>query len=600
MWSDPDVINLEQVRISTNQEIVRRMRWGGLFYVLFCSASILISPTLSSQSSAYLFIAIFLILAATRLAIYRYTLNSQARSEAFIEQAVLVAYLATAAAWSAFIIWIFKSIQTIDSGAALSILTTAGIMAGGIAATAPRIRLMLAFTLLMYLPSLASFALFFPADSAWIILVIGFSYFIFTVHNGKLQHENYWIAQQQAILLEKQAIDLEHAKVRAEDASKAKSAFLAAMSHEIRTPMNGVLGMTEILAATKLNAEQQNYLGVIRNSGQTLLRIIDDILDFAKIEARKFKIVEREFNLSALVNEIDLLFRTKSTDSAVNFIVSLDCDLPRNLIGDPDRIKQILFNLLGNAFKFTKHGEVRLLVRCLPVANWSGIELELTIKDTGIGISEENQARLFQEFTQVGESTQHIRGTGLGLAITQNLVILMGGTIAVFSEEGQGSEFRVCIPLKFDTFSVKVAQSSKMAEETVIDSYDRARILVVEDNEVNQLVTKAMLDQLDCEVVVALNGLEAVHAYTGQAFDMILMDCNMPVMDGFEATRQIRALEQQNHTQRIPIVALTAHALEHIKQECLDAGMDDHLSKPFNFDQLKKLLQQYIPVKPAQ
>ena len=599
MWSDPDVINLESVRISTNRDVVARMRWGGIFYVLFSSAAVLMSPTLSSQSSAYLFVVLFLILAAARLAIYRYAFNSQAQNEAFIEQVILIAYLATAASWVIFLIWIFKSIQTIDSGAALSILITAGIMAGGIAATSPRIRLMLAFAILMYIPSLVSFTLFLPVDSGWIVLVIGLSYFVFSIHNGKLQHENYWIARQQAILLEKQAIDLEHAKVRAEDASKAKSAFLAAMSHEIRTPMNGVLGMTEILATTKLNAEQQNYLGVIRNSGQTLLRIIDDILDFAKIEARKFKIVEREFNLSALVNEIDLLFRTKSTASGVSFVVSLDCGLSRNLVGDPDRIKQILFNLLGNAFKFTERGEIRLLIRCLPVADRDGIELELTVKDTGVGISEENLARLFQEFAQIGESTQHIRGTGLGLAITRNLVTLMGGTIVVFSEAGQGSEFRVCIPLKFDTLSVKVAPASKMAE-TVIDSHDRTRVLVVEDNEVNQIVTKAMLDRLNCEVFLAVNGLEAVSAYTEHTFDMILMDCNMPVMDGFEATRQIRVLERQNQTKHIPIVALTAHALEHIKQECLTAGMDGYLSKPFNFQQIDQLLQQYIPIEPKQ
>ena len=599
MWSDPDVISLEPVRISTNRDLVARMRWGGLFYVLFSSATVLVSPILSSQSSAYLFVVLFLILAAARLAIYRYAFNSQAQSEAFIEQAVLIAYLATAAAWVAFMIWIFTSIQTIDSGAALSILTTAGIMAGGIAATSPRIRLMLAFAILMYIPSLVSFALFLPVDSGWVVLVIGLSYFIFSIHNGKLQHENYWIARQQAILLEKQAVDLEQAKVQAESANKAKSAFLATVSHEIRTPMNGVLGITEILATTPLNAEQQNYVGVIRHSGQTLLRIIDDILDYAKIDAHKLKIVDRTFDLSTMMHEIDLLFRIKSKNSAVNFIADLDCGLSRNLIGDPDRIKQILFNLLGNAFKFTEHGEIRLLIRCLPVADRDGIELELTVKDTGIGISTENQTRLFQEFIQIGESAQHIRGTGLGLAITRNLVALMHGTIAVSSEAGKGSEFRVCIPLKYDR-AAEAPQPGNVQEQCSMNPDRRAHILVVDDNEVNQLVTEAMLDRLNCKVVLAVNGLEAVTAYTGQTFDMVLMDCNMPVMDGFEATRRIRALERQNRTEHTPIVALTAHALDHIKQECLDAGMDDHLSKPVNFDQLDKLLQQYISAKSIQ
>jgi signal transduction histidine kinase/CheY-like chemotaxis protein len=599
MWSDPDVIDLEPVRISTNRDVVTRMRWGGLFYVLFSSATVLMSPTLSSQSSAYLFVILFLILAAARLAIYRCAFNSQAQSEAFVEQAVLIAYLATAASWVAFLIWIFKSIQTIDSGAALSILTTTGIMAGGIAATSPRIRLMLAFAILMYIPSLVSFTLFLPADSGLAVLIIGLSYFVFSVHNGKLQHENYWIARQQAILLEKQAIDLEQAKVQAESANKAKSAFLATVSHEIRTPMNGVLGITEILATTPLNTEQQNYVGVIRHSGQTLLRIIDDILDYAKIDAHKLKIVDRTFDLSAMMHEIDLLLRIKSKDSAVNFIADLDCGLSHNLIGDPDRIKQILFNLLGNAFKFTERGEIRLLIRCLPVANRDGIELELTVKDTGIGISAENQTRLFQEFIQIGESTQHIRGTGLGLAITRNLVALMHGTITVSSEIGKGSEFRVCIPLKYDR-AAEAPQLGNVQEQCPMNSDYRAHILVVDDNEVNQLVTEAMLDRLNCKVILAANGLEAVTAYTGQTFDMVLMDCNMPVMDGFEATRQIRVLERQNRIEHTPIVALTAHALDHIKQECLDAGMDDYLSKPVNLDQLNKLLQQYIPAKSIQ
>jgi signal transduction histidine kinase/CheY-like chemotaxis protein len=599
MWSDPNVIDLEPVRISTNRAVVARMRWGGLFYALFSSATVLMSPTLSSQSSAYLFVVLFLILAAARLAIYRYAFNSQAQSEAFIEQAVLIAYLATAASWVAFLIWIFKSIQTIDSGAALSILTTAGIMAGGIAATSPRIRLMLAFAILLYIPSLVSFTLFLPVDSGWVVLVIGLSYFVFSVHNGKLQHENYWIARQQAILLEKQAVDLEQAKVQAESANKAKSAFLATVSHEIRTPMNGVLGITEILATTPLNAEQQNYVGVIRHSGQTLLRIIDDILDYAKIDAHKLKIVDRTFDLNAIMHEIDLLFRIKSKNSAVNFIADLDCGLSRNLIGDPDRIKQILFNLLGNAFKFTERGEIRLLIRCLPVTNRDGIELELTVKDTGIGISTENQTRLFQEFIQIGESAQHIRGTGLGLAITHNLVALMHGTITVSSEVGKGSEFRVCIPLKYG-MATEAPQPGNVQEQCAMNPDHRAHILVVDDNEVNQLVTEAMLDRLNCKVILAVNGLEAVAAYTGQTFDMVLMDCNMPVMDGFEATRRIRALERENRTGHTPIVALTAHALDHIKQECLDAGMDDHLSKPVNFDQLDKLLQQYIPAKSTQ
>ncbi|MDO9311627.1 MAG: response regulator, partial [Nitrosomonas sp.] len=229
-----------------------------------------------------------------------------------------------------------------------------------------------------------------------------------------------------------------------------------------------------------------------------------------------------------------------------------------------------------------------------PVPDQSGVELKLVVADTGIGIAAENQARLFQEFSQVGESTQHIRGTGLGLVITRNLLSLMGGSITVSSEIGKGSEFCVRIPLNYeliDAITSKQGEESTMKAKTITDY--RTRILVVEDNEVNQLVSKAMLERLSCEVTMVDNGLEAINAYSSQQFDLILMDCNMPVMDGFEATRRIRALEQLTNAMPTPIVALTAHAFDHVRQECLDAGMNEHLSKPFDVAQLNKLLQRF-------
>jgi signal transduction histidine kinase/CheY-like chemotaxis protein len=379
--------------------------------------------------------------------------------------------------------------------------------------------------------------------------------------------------------IDKQNIELTSAKIKAEQSSIAKQQFLANMSHEIRTPLNGIDGMAKLLEKTSLTKEQQEYNLAIRTSSDNLLVIINDILDFSKIEAGKLTIEKIGFNLKEIINRIINTMSYKTEEKGINLESEIDINISEILIGDPTRINQIIINLLNNAIKFTSKGCVKLkckLVGKSPITN----TIKFEVIDTGIGVDPKNISKIFENFSQEDESTtRKFGGTGLGLTISKQLIELFNGELKVKSKKGKGTTF-------YFTVEFPLGSSKDWLKEEITvtnwESLKHKKVLLVEDNKINQFLATTILKNWKMKVEVAENGLIAIEKLKDQNFDVVLMDMQMPIMGGIEATGIIR----EELKSSIPIIALTARAIKGVDEECFEAGMNDYISKPFNQSEL--------------
>ncbi|HUR60610.1 MAG TPA: ATP-binding protein [Opitutaceae bacterium] len=388
---------------------------------------------------------------------------------------------------------------------------------------------------------------------------------------------------------ESREVELREASERAESASRAKGEFLATISHEIRTPMNGVLGMLRVVRDTSLTPDQRSYLKTASDSAESLLLLLNDVLDFSKIEAGRLELEHAPFPPATTARAVTDLMHARARDKGLQFDLQLGDNLPGAIIGDATRLRQILVNLIGNAIKFTERGRVALTVTCAE-RSAQKVVMHFTVIDTGIGIDSSALEKLFKPFTQADTSmSRRYGGTGLGLAISMRLSQAMGGSLQVQSAINQGTTFRLILPCALpDAVStpVRTAEAPRFVTPSL-----RGRVLVVEDDSVNKQVIELFLKKMNVTPSFASDGEAAIVAATGEPFDVVLMDCQLPGIDGMEATRRIR---QKLAGAPLKIIALTANASTHVREACLAAGMDDFLSKPVRFELLAGVLQRHL------
>lgn len=412
--------------------------------------------------------------------------------------------------------------------------------------------------------------------------------YIFRIYSKKilLENEEHYLASLANIT------ELENARKKAEIAEKAKSTFLANMSHEIRTPLNSIIGFSNILCEADLNEINLKHSKIISRSATSLLEIINDVLDISKIESGKLELVEDSFSLSEFIKNIVDLFSIRASEKNINFEYCLDERVPNYIFGDETRLRQVIFNLLSNAIKFTKSsGKVHFCINLIEQSK-DLVKINFKIEDTGIGISADNIEKIFKPFSQADDRiSRDYGGTGLGLTICSDIIKLMNSRIKVDSTLGKGSSFYFDLEFKIDNSEIKLIEDKHL--DVLVQNSNPMHILVAEDNTNNILLIEILLENLNASFVITQNGEEAFEEFKKSNFDLILMDVNMPIMDGLTATKLIKAYEKENNLKNTPIVALTANSIVGDREKYLANGMDDYLSKPIIFDDLKQILHKY-------
>ncbi len=516
----------------------------------------------------------------------------------------VVATTITGIGWGASV-WLFPTMKDDSALGTAHVLVLAGLTTGSTRLLLPMRKGSVAYLLAVMVPLSARY--FSQGDLLGITLGICVALFILYMASA-MQRNHRSLSDALVMRFEREALaaelqaentrresresELREAREKAESASRAKGEFLATISHEIRTPMNGVLGMLRVVRDTPLSHEQRGYLKTASDSAESLLLLLNDVLDFSKIEAGRLELEHAPFQPVTVAKAVNDLLHARARDKGLQFDLQIGDNLPGAIIGDATRLRQILVNLIGNAIKFTERGRVELSVACAERTPTRAV-MQFTVTDTGIGIDSAALERLFKPFTQADTSmSRRYGGTGLGLAISMRLAQAMGGALQVQSAINQGTTFRLILPCKLPEVALTPTPRHDEPPRFVTPTL-HGRVLVVEDDSVNQQVIELFLKKLNVTPKFAGDGEAAIATAMSETFDIILMDCQLPGIDGMETTRRIR--KKMEGGRPLKIIALTANASTHVREACLAAGMDDFLTKPVRFELLANVLQRNLP-----